>query len=240
MCLVIVTVRLLAWGTLTLISATTIYASLTTPQWLVGPPTRIRKNQSHSPSALQPSVVDDFIRHNDRNSEFYQPSLGVYNRCIRTPMYPSLHCASFISRIDESDYFPTSWQATLVFFSAGLCLLMLTLIFSIAGWCVRSICRKSIFSIGGSVQALAVLLFTVGLVIYPAGWNSSRVRNICGEEADTFLLADCSLGWAFYGAAAGILLTCFSAVFSIQAEVSTSTDKIQDRILQGKKIICLP
>ena len=176
-------------------------------------------------------------------------------------MYPSLHCASFISRIDESDYFPTSWQATLVFFSAGLCLLMLTLIFSIAGWCVRSICRKSIFSIGGSVQALAgkivltrfktvvncsfialvaVLLFTVGLVIYPAGWNSSRVRNICGEEADTFLLAECSLGWAFYGAAAGILLTCFSAVFSIQAEVSTSTDKIQDRILQGKKIICLP
>ena len=75
MCLVIVTVRLLAWGTLTLISATTIYASLTTPQWLVGPPTRIRKNQSHSPSALQPSVVDDFIRHNDRS--IYKPQLPV-------------------------------------------------------------------------------------------------------------------------------------------------------------------
>jgi len=47
----IVTVRLLAWATLTLLSAMAMLASLTTPQWIVGPPTRIglklsRKNQS--------------------------------------------------------------------------------------------------------------------------------------------------------------------------------------------------
>jgi len=241
MCLVIVTVRLLAWGTLTLVSATTIFASLTTPQWLVGPPTRIRKNHSLTSVASSiRSISEEYLYNPNDLDEFYQPTLGVYNRCVRMPMYPTLHCASFMNRIEEREYFPTSWQVTLVFFSAGLCLLVLTLVGAIAGWCVRSIGRKSIFSIGGFVQALAVLLFTLGLVVYPAGWNSTRVRHVCGHDAGVFTLANCNLGWAFYGAAAGVLLTCCSAVFSIKAEASTSTDKVQNRILQGKRVICLP
>jgi len=152
MCLMIVTVRLLAWATLTLLSAMAMLASLTTPQWIVGPPTRIglklsRKNQS-------------FINQDPMHSaaDYYQPTLGIYNRCTHIQGIVRLHCASFINReyhVGYSDSFPTAWQATLVFFSAGLCLLVLTLITSIVGWCARSIRRKSIFSIGGSVQALS-------------------------------------------------------------------------------------
>ena len=39
-----------------------------------------------------------------------------------------------------------------------------------------------------------VLFFILGLVIYPAGWSSNRVRRVCGENAEAFFLADCSLG----------------------------------------------
>ena len=65
----IVTVRLLAWATLTLLSAMAMLASLTTPQWIVGPPTRIglklsRKNQSfinqdpmHSAAGTLPYLI---------------------------------------------------------------------------------------------------------------------------------------------------------------------------------------
>jgi len=242
MCLMIVTVRLLAWATLTLLSAMAMLASLTTPQWLVGPPTRYipklgRKNHSF--------INDDHIDGNPIRSaaDYYQPTLGIYNRCTRIEGLARLHCASFIQREYHANYtesFPAAWQATLVFFSAGLCLLVLTLVTSIVGWCARSIRRKSIFSIGGSVQALSVLFFILGLVVYPAGWNSLRVRRVCGENAEAFYLADCNLGWAFYVAIGGIALTCFSAIFSAQAELSTSSDKVQDLILEGKKVICLP
>jgi len=90
--------------------------------------------------------------------DYYQPTLGIYNRCTRIEGLARLHCASFIQREYHANYtesFPAAWQATLVFFSAGLCLLVLTLVTSIVGWCARSIRRKSIFSIGGSVQALS-------------------------------------------------------------------------------------
>lgn len=94
------------------------------------------------------------------NADFYQPSLGIFNRC--TWINGRLNCASFISRQGESfgnsDHFPVAWQASLVFFSVGLCFLVLTLLASILGWCFRSIRRKSIFSISGSVQALAGLV----------------------------------------------------------------------------------
>ena len=90
--------------------------------------------------------------------DYYEPTLGIYNRCTRIEGFGRLHCASFIQRGYQANYtesFPVAWQATLVFFSIGLCLLVLTLVTSIVGWCARSIRRKSIFSIGGSVQALS-------------------------------------------------------------------------------------
>lgn len=71
MCLMIVTVRLLAWATLTLLSAMAMLASLTTPQWLVGPPTRYipklgRKNHSF--------INDDHIDGNPIRSAAGTPS----------------------------------------------------------------------------------------------------------------------------------------------------------------------
>lgn len=237
----IVTVRLLAWATLTLLSTMAILASMTTPQWLVGPPIKfIPKLARKNHSFINDNNIDD---NPIRSADYYEPTLGIYNRCTRIEGFGRLHCASFIQRGYQANYtesFPVAWQATLVFFSIGLCLLVLTLVMSIVGWCARSIRRKSIFSIGGSVQALSVLFFILGLVIYPAGWGSQRVRRVCGENAEAFFLADCNLGWAFYVAIGGIALTCFSAIFSAQAEISTSTDKVQDLILEGKKVICLP
>ena len=30
----------------------------------------------------------------------------------------------------------------------------------------------------------AVVLFSIGLLAYPAGWGSGRVKDICGEDND--------------------------------------------------------
>lgn len=92
-------------------------------------------------------------------TDYYRPTLGIYNRCLR--IHGRLNCASFIGRQESSvterhgDHFPIAWQASLVLFSAGLCLLVLTLLAAIFGWCFRSVGRKSIFSISGSIQALS-------------------------------------------------------------------------------------
>ncbi|KAG7281497.1 hypothetical protein CRUP_012440 [Coryphaenoides rupestris] len=86
---------------------------------------------------------------------------------------------------------------------------------------------------------VASLLLMVGLMLYPAGWGSDKVMDYCGAEASPFRPAQCSLGWAFYAAIGGTLATFLCAVFSAQAEVATSSDKVQEEIEEGKSLICL-
>lgn len=47
------------------------------------------------------------------------------------------------------------------------------------------------------------------------------------------------LGWAFYSTAIGVALTFVCAAFSGQAEKSTASDKVQDKMNEGKTLICL-
>lgn len=79
----------------------------------------------------------------------------------------------------------------------------------------------------------------VGLLLYPAGWGSEKVVSYCGPEASPFRPALCSLGWAFYTAIGGTLASFLCAVLSVQAEIATSSDKVQDEIEEGKSLICL-
>lgn len=46
-------------------------------------------------------------------------------------------------------------------------------------------------------------------------------------------------GWAFYSAAIGVALTFVCAMLSGQAEKSTASDKVQDKMNEGKTLICL-
>ena len=76
-------------------------------------------------------------------------------------------------------------------------------------------------------------------MLYPAGWGSEKVADYCGNEASPFRPDQCSLGWAFYAAIGGTLASFVCAVFSAQAEVATSSDRVQEEIEEGKSLICL-
>ena len=82
----------------------------------------------------------------------------------------------------------------------------------------------------------------IGLVLYPAGWGSYRVKELCAlpfEKAGPFVINQCELGWAFYAVLGGTLVAFVCAILSAQAEKSTSSDKVQDEISDGKTVICL-
>lgn len=92
------------------------------------------------------------------------------------------------------------------------------------------------------------LFLMVGVVLWPAGWGSENelFKKYCYKIADdenkpyAFRLGDCTFGWAFYSAIGGTLMIFACAIFSVHAERSTSSDKVQDEIWKGKKVICLP
>ncbi|XP_058798354.1 LHFPL tetraspan subfamily member 2 protein [Phymastichus coffea] len=217
-CYVIVTGRSLAWTLLSLLAFMAVLSAVITPRWLVGPPKTI-----DTPSG----------------AELYAPSEGIYNRCTR--LFGRNHCANFNMEgmATDSSVFPTFWKLSLFFMSLGLAIMGSTVVTALLGCCVQSVGRKSIFNLSGVAQAIAGIAYLLGMIFHAGGWGADRVRRICGIEADAFYLANCSLGWAFYCAVVGIVLTFACAIFSGQAEKSTASDRVQDKMNEGKSLICL-
>nr|XP_020449560.1 LOW QUALITY PROTEIN: lipoma HMGIC fusion partner-like 2 protein [Monopterus albus] len=211
MCHVIVTCRSMLWTLLSIVVAFAELIAFMSPDWLLGFP--------RSDSSVSRAGVD---------SRDYRPSLGLYSRCL---------CRGPRGRGEGRGTEVASgfWQAAMLFLAAGTLVLGCVACISIFSLCFQSILKKSIFNICGLLQAIAGLLLMVGLMLYPAGWGSEKVISYCGPEALPFRPAQCSLGWAFYAAIGGTLATFLCAVLSAQAEIATSSDKVQE----GKSLICL-
>ncbi|XP_029019586.1 LHFPL tetraspan subfamily member 2a protein-like [Betta splendens] len=215
MCHVIVTCRSMLWTLLSIIVAFAELIAFMSPDWLLG-----------------------FPRSDSVDSVEYRPSLGLYSRCLRIGARGvGVSCGPYAGAFTEvaSGF----WQAAMLFLAAGTLVLGCVACISIFSLCFQSILKKSIFNICGLLQAIAGLLLMVGLMMYPAGWGSEKVTSYCGSEAAPFRPAQCSLGWAFYAAVGGNLAAFLCAVLSAQAEIATSSDKVQEEIEEGKSLICL-
>ncbi|XP_019743652.1 lipoma HMGIC fusion partner-like 2 protein [Hippocampus comes] len=216
MCHVIVTCRSMLWTLLSIVVAFAELIAFMSPDWLLGFP--------RSDSGVNPGE--------------YRPSLGLYSRCLRLATRGGgVSCGPYAGTFSEvaSGF----WQAAMLFLAAGILVLVVVACISIFSMCFQSILRKSIFNICGLMQAVAGLLLMVGLMLYPAGWGSEKVTGYCGVEASPFRPALCSLGWAFYAAIGGTLATFLCSVLSAQAEIATSSDKVQEEIEEGKSLICV-
>ncbi|KAM3599713.1 uncharacterized protein V6R79_010253 [Siganus canaliculatus] len=153
--------------------------------------------------------------------EAYRPTLGIYGRCIKLPhMQRGILCGPYAIHFGEiaSGF----WQATSIFLAAGILLLCAVAFISVFTMCFQSIMKKSIFNVCGLLQGIA-----------------DKVQLYCGPDAAPYRAGLCSMGWAFYTAMGGTVLTFVCAVFSAQAEIATSSDKVQEEIEEGKSLICL-
>ncbi|XP_038589385.1 LHFPL tetraspan subfamily member 2a protein [Micropterus salmoides] len=224
MCHVIVTCRSMLWTLLSIVAAFGELIAFMSTDWLVGFP--------RTPDAV-------FGPHGTTTAgEAYRPTLGIYGRCIKLPhLHRGILCGPYAIHFGEiaSGF----WQATSIFLAAGILLLCAVAFISVFTMCFQSIMKKSIFNVCGLLQGIAGLFLILGLMLYPAGWGSDKVQLYCGHDAAPYRAGLCSMGWAFYTAMGCTVLTFICAVFSAQAEIATSSDKVQEEIEEGKSLICL-
>lgn len=76
-------------------------------------------------------------------------------------------------------------------------------------------------------------------MLYPVAWGEPRVHRLCGPEASPFYPGLCSIGWGLYIAGIATVLTFICACLSVLAERATSSDRVQDKIQEGRTLICL-
>ncbi|XP_064152842.1 LHFPL tetraspan subfamily member 2a protein-like [Anguilla rostrata] len=221
MCHVIVTCRSMLWTLLSIVVAFAELIAFMNADWLMGAP------RTPDPVVGAQGTLDP-----------YRPTLGLYMRCIKvTGHRRGVQCGPYA--VEFSEIASGFWQATTIFLGTGILLLCSVAFISVFTMCFQSIMKKSIFNVCGLLQGIAGLFLILGLMLYPAGWGSEKVLSYCGQDASPYKVGQCSLGWAFYTAIGGTVLTFICAVFSAQAEIATSSDKVQEEIEEGKSLICL-
>ncbi|XP_076995461.1 LHFPL tetraspan subfamily member 2 protein [Tamandua tetradactyla] len=227
MCHVIVTCRSMLWTLLSIVVAFAELIAFMSADWLIG---KAKARGSAEPDAPPRGPAEP-----------HRPTLGIYARCIRNPggqhVQRDMLCGPYAESFGEiaSGF----WQATAIFLAVGIFILCVVALVSVFTMCVQSVMKKSIFNVCGLLQGIAGLFLILGLILYPAGWGCQKAVDYCGHYASAYKPGDCSLGWAFYTAIGGTVLTFICAVFSAQAEIATSSDKVQEEIEEGKNLICL-
>ncbi|XP_038058452.1 LHFPL tetraspan subfamily member 2a protein-like [Patiria miniata] len=254
MCYLIVTIRSLLWTVVSIGIVVMHVFAIINPDWLLRddrPLTAAYASTTPNEDVSSQNATTESSLRPDSDILITQSSkVGLLTLC--TERY-SMNTLRYVtnngeqSRAEECAWIASFfelpiwlWMVTVVLYCLGVAILGFIAVVSVFTMCFKSICKKSLFTVSGLIQAIAGLLILLGLVMYPAGWGSDAVTELCGMDAAPFQFGACSLGWAFYVAAAATFLTFACAVLSVQAEIATSSDDVQDEILKGKYVICLP
>lgn len=144
-CYVIVTTRNILWMILSVVATLSVLTGIMTPKWIVGFSRNCNRCSNRNTTN---SLNQDLL---------YTPSIGIYNHCTRITTAvgaePVDRCFEYINSF--FDLPSNEWKACVVFLCLGTLLLSVVAIMSLVGFFMQSIGGKSIFSLGGVLQAFA-------------------------------------------------------------------------------------
>jgi len=248
MCTIICTVRTVLWYVMSIAGTLLILIALFTNTWLEGQLSI--NNLSSGAQGIMNTVTD--IGNNLASGDLANAGLkqvGLFIDCkpITTNAFFENECIPNVETIktlftdlDDTKY-PHAWRGAVICFVFGLGLMVLTDLFALLTVCCRRCICCSVFTICGSIQSFASILFTLGLIAYPAGWGNDLVKNqYCAGDSNAFVLGDkCTIGMAFWIAVAGTVCTVLASSLAIWAYQSTRSSKCEQAKDEGEHCICL-
>jgi hypothetical protein len=254
MCTIIVTIRSVLWAVMTIVGTLMILVALFTDRWLQG---KVIGNSFPSGSQFKDTFsslannAKNVILDQDQESleNLNTKNIALFLDCVDISgqkvfageCIPDMNkLFSDVGIFSESDQdYPHAWKAGLGCFTLGLGIMVLTVMLSLVTPCCRSCLCCSVFTVCGSFQSFAAILFTLGLLSFPAGWGSERVMQYCGNS-QPFVLGHCKIGGAFWMAVAGTVCTYLASTLAVFAYKSTKSDKALNREAVGDRFICVP
>jgi len=230
---------------MTIAGSLMILVSLFTNRWLIGG-FQVPSDAESAGSLLTSGfdkVTDAF---NGRGFDD-KIAIGIFLNCVKPEgnlifegeCIPSLKELEKQFLSNDDNVYPHAWKGGVGCFTLGLAIMVFTVLLALLTPCCRSCLCCSVFTFCGSVQMFAAVLFSLGLLAYPAGWRSKQVTNICGGS-DAFILGNCHIGGAYWMAVAGTICTALASSLTVFAYKSTKSSKTTTRRHEGDKFICVP
>lgn len=135
---ILVSLRSLLWTFLSISAAILVVSSTLTPDWLIAPPT-----------ALSISSIDS--NSSGFKTAWIRQTIGLIYQCSAKVQSGKL--VEFCNPVHANVNW--AWKSCILLLGASSLLLTVTAISSVISICVKSICRKSIFTLTGLVQSIA-------------------------------------------------------------------------------------
>eukprot|EP00795_Rhopilema_esculentum_P003771 gene3771-15053_t len=217
---IVVTCRSLMYTLISIGTLMLVFAAIATPKWLIG---KVERSKLYGNTT-------------------YRQSVGIYNRCthvnnlVSQKLEPNcgIYATSFM-KIDSK-----AWQACIVFLGIAIVLLGIAAFFAIMAFCKQICMDKSVLNLAGVLQGLCL---SVALITYPVGWTSARISRMChgpNGESRAFQIGQCQLGISYYFAIASCVGAFLGCLLSGFADRSIFSSDVQEEILEGKHLICVP
>jgi len=248
MCTIIVTIRSVLWYVMSLAGTLMILVALFTNRWLDGTYTASSLGSARNVEKTLTNVFDA-VSKGDVN-QLQTDSVGLFIECTQPTgqkffegeCIPDPNDLKTLFTELNEDQYPHAWRGAIIAFVLGLGLMVITDLFALLTICCRRCVCCSVFTVCGSVQSFAGMLFVIGLVAYPAGWGHEYIKTqYCGGESMPFVSGSkCSIGVAYWLAVAGTVATCISSSLAIWAYQSTKSMRCETRQDEGERCICLP
>jgi len=248
MCTLIVTIRTVLWYVMSLAGTLLILVASFTDRWLHY--RRTITNQIINTNLNQLGNTITNIGNSVKDGDFSDlafANLGLFKDCKKPEgaffegeCVPNLNDLEDIYTDWKSDVYPHAWRGAILCFTLGLFVCVLTDMFALLTICCRRCICCSVFTVCGSLQSFASILFTLGLIAYAAGWGSKMVSDNYCKNSHPFVLGEsCELGIAFWLALGGTICTVLASSLAIWAYQSTRSQKAEELQSQGDRCICL-
>ncbi|GAB6026162.1 hypothetical protein CHUAL_012363 [Chamberlinius hualienensis] len=135
---------------------------------------------------VQPHWIGDTVA--SRGSGHF----GLWRYCYMVQDSNEVLC---VGRLDDFNTIPSSAfrvatvfvGLSVVFVLLGICCLLLFFFFQ----------ASTVFHICGWTQLLSAICLVIGVLCYPAGWDSPEVRDVCGPNVKQFYPGDCAIRWSY-------------------------------------------
>ncbi|KAF5402564.1 Lipoma hmgic fusion partner protein [Paragonimus heterotremus] len=243
----------IVWITLSTLSTCVILASLLNSAWLL----RIDSAESRRLSVCPRTSLQSELQTSPSNHLRQPPSIGPWTRCQVSCVSPQTDWSSTVSGNEVAMYEERCQLALWGFgerpapankvmwatgglFLIGNIFLIISQLFVTLSLCKREICERSLLSFTGSVQGLADLILFTGLIVWPIGWDSVTVREVCGGNVGPYSKGNCTFGWAPLCAGCGFLLLFVCALLAIAVDKSITThEATRKMLLEGKNFVFL-
>ncbi|KAL7647636.1 UNVERIFIED_CONTAM: hypothetical protein RMT77_001236 [Armadillidium vulgare] len=190
------------WTAVTLSVTLTSLGALFTPAWYV----REGINENNNDSGTE--------WHESEPRPYYTASFGVWAWCLG---WENAECAPVGESVagEKSDSPSVVWVMVGAVYGGGAALLGVTGIAGMLTPFLPSTQARSAFAhVSSNIQAAAVSLQALGLMLYPLGLGSSFTRGVCGNKATIYSAGSCHIGYAYMLALVSTALAAYCPVLA--------------------------